>query len=141
MFLFAVPPQINLTTSTSSNPQVIIGSSITIKCNVHGIPSPKIQWLLNNQALDARNRRYRLHDDGYQLEILSTEMSDSGRYTCIAKNEAGIVDRDFDLDVLGEFGISVPKVIIQSNQINGLWQTRWSNATHLKQKCRENKLN
>jgi len=84
---------------------VIIGSSIIIKCNVHGIPSPKIQWLLNNQALDVRNRRYRLLDDGYQLEIASTEISDSGRYTCIAKNEAGIVDRDFDLDVLGKFCI------------------------------------
>lgn len=98
----SVPPQINLTTSTSSNPQVIIGSTITIKCNVHGIPSPKIQWLVHNRALDTRNRRYRLLDDGYQLEIANTEISDTGRYTCIAKNEAGIVDRDFDLDVLGE---------------------------------------
>jgi hypothetical protein len=95
----------NLTTSTSSNPQVIIGSTITIKCNVHGVPSPKVQWLLNNQALDARNKRYRILDNGYQLEIANTEISDSGRYTCIAKNDAGIVDRDFDLDVLGEFSV------------------------------------
>jgi Immunoglobulin I-set domain len=100
---FVVPPQINLTTSTSSNPQVIIGSTITIKCNVHGVPSPRIQWLLNNQALDTRNKRYKMLDNGYQLEIANTEISDSGRYTCIAKNEAGIVDRDFDLDVLGKF--------------------------------------
>jgi hypothetical protein len=95
----------NLTTSTSSNPQVIIGSTITIKCNVHGVPSPRVQWLLNNQALDARNKRYRILDNGYQLEIANTEISDSGRYTCIAKNDAGIVDRDFDLDVLGKFSV------------------------------------
>jgi hemicentin len=80
---------------------VVIGSTVTIKCNVHGIPPPAIQWLVNNHPLDTFNRRYKLLEDGHQLEITNTEVSDTGRYTCIAKNEAGIVDRDFDLEVLG----------------------------------------
>ncbi len=93
----------DLVTSTSSNPRVVIGSSIIIKCGVHGTPAPKVQWLLNNGALDTRNLRYRIFDDGYQIEISNAELSDTGRYTCIAKNEAGIVDHDFDLEVLSKY--------------------------------------
>ena len=45
--------------------------------------------------------RYRILSGGRQLEIHRSEVIDTGRYTCIASNEAGTADRDFDLDVLG----------------------------------------
>jgi len=32
---------------------------------------------------------------------VGVEVADAGRYTCIAKNSAGVADRDFHLAVLG----------------------------------------
>ncbi len=69
-----------------------------------GIPKPKVEWLKNGRPLDvtATNGRMRVLTDGRQLEISRAEVTDTGRYSCIATNEAGVADRDFDLDVLGE---------------------------------------
>lgn len=38
---------------------------------------------------------------GRQLHILSVQVSDSGRFTCIAKNSAGEARKNYDLKVLG----------------------------------------
>ena len=35
------------------------------------------------------------------LEIVRAHVSDTGRFTCIASNEAGELRRSFDLEVLG----------------------------------------
>ena len=40
--------------------------------------------------------------EGRQLEISRAEVTDTARYSCIATNEAGVADKDFDLDVLGK---------------------------------------
>ena len=95
------PPRINVTSSTSSTPQVVVGSTMTMHCHVTGVPSPDIEWLNNGRPLDHADPRIRVGADGRQLDIINSELSDAGRYTCIAKNDAGIVDRDFDLEVLG----------------------------------------
>lgn len=99
---FLVPPTINSQLSSPSNPQVIVGKSTVVSCFVDGVSTPRIQWLFAGQPLDLSSARHQLLSDGQQLSILNTEVLDSGRYSCIAKNEAGIADRDFDLDVLGE---------------------------------------
>ena len=97
-----VPPRINATASTSSSAQVVIDSSITLTCSVSGVPSPDIQWLINGRPVDLQAQpRLRVTADGQQLDILDAELTDAGRYTCIAKNDAGVADRDFDLQVLG----------------------------------------
>jgi len=80
----------------------VVGSTTTIQCNVFGVPPPDIQWLNNGRPIDRSQPRLRIGADGRQLEIINSEVSDSGRYTCIAKNDAGVVDRDFDLEVLGK---------------------------------------
>ena len=101
MFSYAVPPKINVTTSTASNPQVVVGRSKVIRCDVSGVPQPETQWINNGRPIDRSDPRFRIGAEGRQLEIIDSEVSDTGRYTCIAKNDAGIVDRDFDLEVLG----------------------------------------
>ncbi len=55
--------------------------------------------------------RYRLLADNRQLEIARSQViPDTARYTCIAMSEAGVADRDFDLDVLG-MNKKVPEMI------------------------------
>ena len=57
----------------------------------------------SHQPLLVTWRRYRLLAENRQLEIARAQVTpDTARYTCIAMSEAGVADRDFDLDVLGE---------------------------------------
>jgi len=104
---FSAPPRINLTTTTMRDPQVIAGATTTLQCHVTGVPQPDIQWLNQGRPVEdldhpgSDSSRLRVSAGGRQLEIRDSELSDAGRYTCIAKNDAGIVDRDFDLQVLG----------------------------------------
>lgn len=97
---------IKLTTSTTPRPQVIVGATVTIHCDADGISSPSVQWMNNGQPLDTSNPRYRIHSNGRKLEISDSAVSDTGSYTCIAKNEAGTADMDFELEVLGQHWLS-----------------------------------
>jgi len=97
--LLTVPPLID--SSTSAKPQVVDHESVTIFCNASGISEPAVQWVINGQPLDALNPRYHIHADGRKLDILRAEVSDTGSYTCTAKNEAGLASRTFELEVLG----------------------------------------
>ena len=80
---------------------MVIGHTALLQCVVFGVPSPVIQWVNNGRPIDRSDSRMRVSPEGRRLEILDAEVADSGRYTCIAKNDAGIVDRDFDLEVFG----------------------------------------
>jgi Immunoglobulin I-set domain len=98
-----VPPEIMLKTSTSSNVQAKISETAVIKCHVTGIPVPQVQWLFNGQLVDQADKRYEVVEDGGTLKIHDVMVADSGRYTCVAKNAAGIAERDFNLEVNGRW--------------------------------------
>lgn len=53
--------------------------------------------------------RIQILNDGLQLKIMNASVSDTARYTCVARNPAGQDSLSFDLQVLGklEFVISV----------------------------------
>lgn len=44
----------------------------------------------------------RISPDGSTLTVTATHTSDSGKYTCVATNQAGEEDRIFNLNVYGE---------------------------------------
>ena len=72
-----------------------------------GTPTPSVHWLVNGQLIDRTDQRYYISRDGSTLNISDIQVSDTGRYTCIAKNSVGFAERDFNLDVLGMLVISV----------------------------------
>ena len=100
--MLTVPPEIILKTSTSSNLQVKITETAVIKCHVTGVPTPAVQWHFNGQLIDRSNQRYDITRDGRTLRINDVQVNDAGRYTCVAKNAAGIAERDFNLEALGK---------------------------------------
>lgn len=40
--------------------------------------------------------------DGHLLQLQNVQVSDTGRYVCVAANAAGLSDRKYDLNVHGE---------------------------------------
>jgi len=97
-----VPPRIDQSLVSDANLSVIIDRSIAIDCPVTGVPQPDIVWTKDGQQLVTnQNDDIRVVSRGQRLEVNNADLSDAGRYICVAKNAAGFVERDFQLDVWG----------------------------------------
>lgn len=96
-----VPASIDSTTSSKEEMDVVVDETTSIFCDAKGVGDPQIEWLQNGFSL--RGPRHRLLEDNKRLQIIQTQIEDAGRYTCIAKNNAGVADRDFELFLLGLF--------------------------------------
>jgi len=96
---------------------------------VRGIPQPAITWYKNGDEFLNTNkkeqdqeeelkekeqvmeksgkndredkRRVRVHTKGRELEISMAEVDDAARYTCIARNIAGEIEKSYNLQVYG----------------------------------------
>jgi len=90
-----------LRTSTPSNIEIKVSETAAINCHATGTPTPTVHWLVDGQPIDRTDQRYYISRDGSRLNISDVQVSDTGRYTCIAKNSVGFAERDFNLDVLG----------------------------------------
>uniref|UniRef100_A0A0B7ATX1 Basement membrane-specific heparan sulfate proteoglycan core protein n=1 Tax=Arion vulgaris TaxID=1028688 RepID=A0A0B7ATX1_9EUPU len=64
--------------------QAVIGSTLEIRCNVQGDPPPAIRWEKDRGSLPLQHQIR----NGV-LTIYNIQPSDSGRYLCIATNDAG----------------------------------------------------
>ncbi|VUZ55036.1 unnamed protein product [Hymenolepis diminuta] len=76
-----------------------VGSSVILECLVIGNPTPAIEWYKDGAKLDPLPYRYRLFNQKRELEILSIQPVDAGRYRCVASNEAGSLEVSVDLTV------------------------------------------
>ena len=103
LVLAAVPPTIDDEKSSPKVISLVVNGTVSLHCHVSGIPTPKVNWLVNGVALRDLDLSPRLQvvAEGHQLDISRVEVADTTRYTCIATNDAGVDDRDFDLTVLG----------------------------------------
>ena len=59
-----------------------------------------MEWLLNGKPV-VETERLKLINSKRQLQIDRAQTSDTALYTCIATNEAGQLERNFDLEVQG----------------------------------------
>uniref|UniRef100_A0A8C3YS46 Hemicentin-1 n=1 Tax=Catagonus wagneri TaxID=51154 RepID=A0A8C3YS46_9CETA len=78
---------------------IVKGSSTSMTCFTDGTPTPKMSWFRDGQPLGF-DAHLSVSTQGMILQLIKAETEDSGRYTCIASNEAGEVSKHFILKVL-----------------------------------------
>lgn len=82
------------------NPKVVAGKEVTIHCPVQGIRQPTVEWRVSGRPLELEEGRFEVVNE-HDLKVTAAEAEDAGRYTCHAFNEAGELDTDFALEVIG----------------------------------------
>uniref|UniRef100_A0A915Q1V7 Ig-like domain-containing protein n=1 Tax=Setaria digitata TaxID=48799 RepID=A0A915Q1V7_9BILA len=80
------------------NPRVVQGSEIIMHCPIQGNPKPKIKWLYNGKPI--KHDRIMILGET-DLMIQESQPYDSGRYTCLAENEAGTLNTNYELEIIG----------------------------------------
>jgi hemicentin len=79
---------------------IVKGSSTSMTCFTDGTPAPSMSWLRDGQPL-APDAHLTVSTQGMVLQLIKAETEDTGKYTCVATNEAGEVSKHFVLKVLG----------------------------------------
>lgn len=83
--------------------------TITLSCPATGDPDPQVIWLRNGEILHESNVSTRvnygkIYDE--ELKITKIGVEHAGRYTCEARNKAGIAEQDIQLNVLSNLCLS-----------------------------------
>ncbi|XP_049752935.1 hemicentin-2 isoform X2 [Elephas maximus indicus] len=73
-----------------------VNSTLTLECECWAVPPPTISWYKDGQPVTPHERLHIL-GEGRLLQIQPTQVSDSGRYLCVATNVAGEDDQDFNV--------------------------------------------
>ena len=100
-YLLTVPPRFEHVAPETM--VVNAGGKVFIPCYVIGDPKPDLQWKKDLLKLNfqSSSHRYVLWDNG-SLEIKAADVTDSGRYLCIAENIAGVVMQETNVIVHGK---------------------------------------
>ncbi|XP_005733181.1 hemicentin-1 isoform X1 [Pundamilia nyererei] len=107
-----LPPTIRGTDSDLPDEvTVLVNKTAQLECHVEGTPAPKISWFKHNQPITS-NSLHRILSNGRALQILTAQVSDTGRYVCAAENVAGSAEKTFNLNV------HVPPTIIGPSSEN-----------------------
>lgn len=72
-----------------------LGGNAILNCEVKGDPAPTIQWSRKGADIEISHRIRQLGNGS--LAIYGTVNEDAGDYTCVAANEAGMVERSMSL--------------------------------------------
>ncbi|XP_011246353.1 hemicentin-1 isoform X3 [Mus musculus] len=91
-----VPPSIS---GSSSMVEVVVNNLARLECEARGIPAPSLTWLKDGSPVSSFSNGIQILSGGRILALTSAQMSDAGRYTCVAVNAAGEKQRDIDLRV------------------------------------------
>ncbi|KAG7265214.1 LOW QUALITY PROTEIN: hypothetical protein CRUP_009101, partial [Coryphaenoides rupestris] len=98
-----VPPQINKNDIpgeglSPKEVKIKVNHSLTLECEAQAIPMPALQWYKDGQVLTADDH-VTITSNGRVVQIKQAQVSDTGRYTCIATNVAGEDEKDFDVNI------------------------------------------
>uniref|UniRef100_A0A3Q1B6M5 Hemicentin-1 n=1 Tax=Amphiprion ocellaris TaxID=80972 RepID=A0A3Q1B6M5_AMPOC len=94
-----LPPTIRGTDSDLPDEvTVLVNKTTQLDCHVDGNPAPKITWFKDSQPIIS-NGPHRILSNGRTLQVLTAQVSDTGRYVCVADNVAGSAEKSFNLNV------------------------------------------
>ncbi|MBN3302329.1 HMCN1 protein, partial [Amia calva] len=91
-----VPPSI---AGSSTTETVVVNNDVRLECEARGIPAPSLTWLKDGSPVASFSDGVQVLSGGRVLAIASSQISDTGKYTCVAVNAAGEEQRDIDLRV------------------------------------------
>ncbi|KAG5276279.1 hypothetical protein AALO_G00130100 [Alosa alosa] len=107
-----LPPTIRGSDSdTPEEKTVLLNKTTQLECVVGGSPAPQISWLKDNQPITADDS-HRILSNGRTLQVINAQVTDTGRYVCVAENVAGSAEKSFNLNV------HVPPSIVGVNPEN-----------------------
>ncbi|KAJ8376139.1 hypothetical protein SKAU_G00067190 [Synaphobranchus kaupii] len=92
---------INVAPTILDGPQMVsvqVDQPVRLECIVSGLPIPRITWRKHGAILAGNNPRYAFAENG-SLHIHSAQVTDTGRYLCMATNDAGTQRKRVDLQV------------------------------------------
>ncbi|KAJ8403580.1 hypothetical protein AAFF_G00349060 [Aldrovandia affinis] len=70
------------------------GVTASLRCHAEGVPNPQLVWLKNGMDITTKlSKQLTLQGNGSEVHISNVHFEDTGAYTCVAKNVAG-VDED-----------------------------------------------
>ncbi|XP_027579260.2 hemicentin-1 [Pipra filicauda] len=93
-----VPPAIASSKAEAEELTALLDTSLSIECTASGTPPPQLHWLKNGLPLSVSSQ-IRLLSAGQVLRLARVQISDTGVYTCVASNRAGVDNKHYNLQV------------------------------------------
>ena len=103
----ADPPSNTQIISQKIGTDKVYKDDFQLECSANGMPAPNFTWILNGtvnltQLAMAPNARYKLSKPrGRLLSITRVTYKDTGTYTCIASNKAGMNSTSINVKIKG----------------------------------------
>ena len=91
----------SVSASIGNNINTVTETTVTVYCPASGAPEPSTTWLKNGQAI-TEGERITIARNG-SLSISEVQASDSGEYSCIARNIFGENTMTSTIRVAGTF--------------------------------------
>uniref|UniRef100_A0A3Q2CT39 Hemicentin-1 n=1 Tax=Cyprinodon variegatus TaxID=28743 RepID=A0A3Q2CT39_CYPVA len=91
-----VPPEIS---SRGGTVTAVVNEAVKLECEASGVPVPSLTWLKDGSPVASLSHGIQLASAGRVLSLSSAQVSDTGRYTCVAVNAGGEQQREYDLRV------------------------------------------
>ncbi|XP_072749462.1 tyrosine-protein phosphatase Lar isoform X5 [Anoplolepis gracilipes] len=83
-----LPMGFPMITQAPTTKVVEMGHNAVLLCTAVGSPTPIISWVRDMLPIDTSNPRYTVLDSG-ALQITESDVSDQGKYECVANNSVG----------------------------------------------------